>query len=105
MYPTCSLESSDDNVIIQIQFGGESGRHGCRITNIELTYEPVEESEPEPLPDSGIIGKIAAVVHRQGVAVNELVEANKELAELMSNWGDAQEWINTYNRNIGVDDE
>ena len=97
--PMCRLESSDENVVLQIQFGGESGFHSCKITNIELAYEPVEP-EPEPPPDLGIIGQMAAILKQQSDAVETLIKTNTEMMELMSQWGNAQDLIDLYNRSL-----
>ena len=104
--PMCRLESSDENVVLQIQFGGESGFHSCKITNIELAYEPVEP-EPEPPPDLGIAGQLAEI-HQEIRGITEQIKLHldqlevrvREIDKLMAEDKKAHDWVDTYNRSI-----
>jgi len=98
--PICQMPEGKGAVFMMLKFAGEWGVHQCKFRDVKLSYVPVEEPEPEPPPDLGIIGQMAAILKQQSDAVEALKKTNTEMVELMSQWGNAQDLIDLYNRSI-----
>ena len=94
-------------LILMLRFAGEWGTHTCQFRDIQLSYEPVSDPEPEPPPDSGIAGQLAEI-HQEIRGITEQIKLHldqlevrvREIDKLMAEDKKAHDWVDTYNRSI-----